>query len=105
MEIVFLDSVDTFLSDLSPKEIAKAIRIIGLLKVFGNDLGMPQSKHLSDGLFELRIPGKRAVRILYCFHRNEAVLLHAFIKKTQKTSKKELSTGKAAKDRLHLYNL
>jgi phage-related protein len=100
MEIILLDSVETFLSSLTDKEVAKAIRTIELLEEFGNSLGMPHSKHLSDGLLELRIHGTREIRIFYCFDKNKAYLLSAFIKKTQKTPGKELNMARSAKDAL-----
>jgi phage-related protein len=101
MQIILLDSVETFLESLSTKEIAKVIRTIELLEEFGNDLGMPHSRHLSDGLLELRIRGTREIRIFYCFHKKQAVLLHACIKKTQKTHDKELAGARDAKKCLH----
>jgi phage-related protein len=101
VEIILLDSVDTFLSSLTPKELAKVIRAIELLEEFENNLGTPHSKHLSDGLLELRIRGTREIRIFYTFHTNKAYLLSAFIKKTQKTPDKELSAARSAKDSLH----
>ncbi len=100
MQIILLDFVEAFLESLSEKEIAKVIRTIELLEEFGNDLGMPHSRHMSDGLLELRIRGIREIRIFYCFHKNKAVLLHACIKKTQKTLDKELSKARAAKQHL-----
>ncbi len=100
MKIILLDFVESFLESLTAKEIAKAIRTIELLEEFGNDLGMPHSKHMSDGLLELRIRGMREIRIFYCFHKNQAVLLHACIKKTQKTLDKELARARDAKTQL-----
>lgn len=100
MEITILDSVDAFLSSLTDKELAKVLRTIELLEEFGNDLSMPHSKHMSDGLLELRIRGTREIRIFYCFHKNKAVLLHACIKKAQKTLTKELSRARIVKDSL-----
>jgi phage-related protein len=96
MQIILLDSVETFLESLNAKEIAKAIRTIELLEEFGNDLGMPHSRHMSDGLLELRIRGTREIRIFYCFHKKQAVLLHACIKKTQKTLDRELNQARDA---------
>jgi phage-related protein len=61
---------------------------------------MPHSKHLANGLLELRIRGTREIRIFYCFHKNKAVLLHACVKKTQKTPEKELNAARTAKDAL-----
>lgn len=100
MQIILLDSVETFLESLNAKEIAKVIRTIELLEEFGNDLGMPHSRHMSDGLLELRVRGTREIRIFYCFHKNKAVLLHACIKKTQKTLDKELARAREAKEYL-----
>ncbi len=100
MQIILLDSVEAFLESLNEKEIAKAIRTIELLEEFGNNLGMPHSKHLTDGLLELRIRGKREIRIFYCFNKNKAILLHAFIKKTQKTPERELNKARTAKGSL-----
>lgn len=100
MQIILLDSVESFLELLNATEIAKVIRTVELLEEFGNDLGMPHSRHLSDGLLELRIRGTREIRIFYCFHKKQAVLLHACIKKTQKTLDKELIRARDAKEHL-----
>lgn len=82
------------------KEIAKVIRTIELLEEFGNDLGMPHSRHMSDGLLELRVRGTREIRIFYCFHKNKAMLLNACIKKTQKALDRELTRARVAKQQL-----
>ena len=100
MQIILLDSVETFLESLNAKEIAKVIRTVELLEEFGNDLGMPHSRHMSDGLLELRVRGTREIRIFYCFHKDKAILLHAFIKKAQKTQDKELTRARDAKAHL-----
>ncbi len=100
MQVILQDSVSTFLESLNPKELAKAIRTIELLEEFGNDLGMPHSRHMAHGLLELRVRGTREVRIFYCFHKDKAVLLHAFIKKTQKSPIQEIDRARRAKDSL-----
>jgi len=101
MQIDLLNSVETFIESLTEKEIAKVIRTIELLEEFGNKLGMPHSRHMDDGLLELRIRGKREIRIFYCFNKNKAILLHACIKKTQKTPEKELNKARTTKNGLH----
>jgi phage-related protein len=49
-------------------------------------LGMPLVRSLGDGLWELRsnLP-TRIARCLFYVHQGRIVVLHAFIKKTQKT--------------------
>ena len=100
MQIDLLSSVESFLETLTEKELAKVIRTIELLEEFGHKLGMPHSKHIDNGLLELRIRGKRGIRIFYCFSKNKAVLLHACVKKTQKTSERDLNKARTAKDDL-----
>ena len=53
----------------------------------------PYSKKTFDRLYELRIPGKEAVRIFYTLVNNKYYLLHAFKKKSQNTPKKEMKTA------------
>ncbi|MDE9500213.1 type II toxin-antitoxin system RelE/ParE family toxin, partial [Xenorhabdus bovienii] len=56
------------------------------LSVDGNQLKMPHSKVIGGGLFELRVGDKNIARTLYAFEIGEKIyLLHAFVKKTQKT--------------------
>lgn len=63
-----------------------------LLEEFGNDLRIPYSNSLGNGIFELRsILGNDITRILYFFiDGNSAVLTNGFTKKTQKTPKNEI---------------
>lgn len=92
MEVIFFDNgVEIFLSRLQKPTIAKALRTIDLLEQFGNQLGMPHSKYLGNNLFELRIRGKENVRFTYAFRHNKAIILHGFIKKTQKTPSREMA--------------
>jgi phage-related protein len=63
----------------------------------GWPIGMPLCKPLGDGLWEVRsaLPSKRIARILFCAGQGYMVLLHGFIKKTQKTPENELSIARA----------
>lgn len=71
-------------------KIAGAIR---LLVDYGPYLKPPYIKKLRDKLYELRISGKIAVRILYTISHGEYYLLHTFKKKSPKTPIKELKTA------------
>ena len=53
---------------------------------------MPHAKHLGEGLYELRFTGlDGAIRIFYFFIEEYSIIfVHAFKKKTNKTSKKDL---------------
>lgn len=72
------------------------IMYIQLLADYGTQLGENITKHIEDGIWELR-PGNN--RILYFFHRdNTYVLLHQFRKKTQKTPRREIEKAKSERD-------
>ncbi|ANV86295.1 type II toxin-antitoxin system RelE/ParE family toxin [Picosynechococcus sp. PCC 7117] len=51
---------------------------------------------MSDGLFELRIKGREGIaRVFYCtLVGKRIVMLHGFVKKSQKTPAKELRIAK-----------
>lgn len=59
---------------------------------FGWPVGMPVCRSLGKGLWEIRsdISHGRITRVIFCVEGEKMVLLHAFIKKTQKTSKTDL---------------
>jgi phage-related protein len=63
---------------------------------FGSNLGMPHTKAMATGLFELRIKGKEGIaRVFYCtLVGKRIVMLHGFVKKDQKTPPKELRKAK-----------
>ncbi len=90
----FNKTIEDFISKLDKVTIAKTLRTLDLLERFGNKLGMPHSKKIDNNLFELRIRGKKEVRIIYCFHKNTIILLNGFIKKTNKIPKRSLLLAK-----------
>lgn len=89
------EPVKDFLLSLDKKMRAKMICAIELLEANGWETREPASKYLGDGIFELRAQfGNNITRVLYFFFSgNKAVLTNGFIKKTQKTPKKEIETA------------
>lgn len=71
---------------------AKLARIFELIKEQGGELGMPITKAMGDGLFEIRVKAREGIgRVFFAYiSRKEIILLHSFIKKTQETPAKEL---------------
>ena len=71
----------------------KYLRTIDLIEEHGPQLGAPFTKALNNGLFEIRIKAQEGIgRAFFCYRQgNEIIVLHTFIKKTQKTPKKELA--------------
>jgi phage-related protein len=93
-----------FLLSLNPKMRAKAYSEIELLQKHGTFLREPYVKSIKGdkfkGLFELRIKfGTDITRIFYfTFRNNMFVLLHGFIKKSDKTPERELERAKRYKE-------
>ena len=88
--------VEEFLDSVSPKIRAKLFGLIGILQEKGNMLREPYSKHLDDGIFELRCKyGSDITRVLYFFYYERKIILtNGFVKKTQKTPKEEIQIAK-----------
>ena len=86
----------SFIQKLEPKMQAKLIRILDLLQANGPNIGLPYSKYLQNGIFEIRVQqGNDIARILYFFVINRKIILtNGFIKKTQKTPKNEIMLAK-----------
>ena len=84
--------INDFLLSLDTKMRVKVLRNIQHLKLNGYKLREPLSSHLRDGIFELRTQtGGNITRVLYFFYINETIVLtHGFVKKTPKTSPKEI---------------
>lgn len=66
---------------------------------FGWPLGLPLVKHIQEGIWEIRshLPSKRIARVLFCLEEDCLVILHGFIKKTQKLPKADLTLAKKRK--------
>jgi len=92
--------VEEFLSQLPASDRARIDQNIGLLGEFGLQLGLPYVKHLEDKLWELRVrAGRKAYRVIYfAFTGQRFILLHAFLKKTQKAPRREIATARRRLD-------
>ena len=68
---------------------------------YGWPIGMPVARKLDTGLWEIRSRlAQRISRILFTVRGDTMVLLHGFIKKSQKTPKEDLQLAKDRKANL-----
>lgn len=101
-EIIFYEKEDgtepakEFILNLDKKMRTKMLRTIEMLQNNGYELREPYSKSVSEGILELRAKvGSDISRVMYFFVvGKKAVLTNGFIKKTQKTPKKEIERAK-----------
>lgn len=62
---------------------------------YGWPVGMPTCSSMGAGLWEVRTDlDKRIARVLFCIRGEQMILLHGFIKKTQKTPQADLDLAK-----------
>lgn len=75
-----------FMLSLDKKLRAKLADTIMILQDNGYELREPYSKHISEGIFELRAKqGSDITRVMYFFYVDRHIILtNGFIKKTQK---------------------
>ena len=89
-----------FLDGLSVRERARVFAAIEkLVELKSNNVAPKEnlSKHLEDGVFELRVGFEnRIARSLYFYEvEGQLIFTHGFVKKTQKTPKSEIVRAKA----------
>lgn len=86
-------TVKEFIDAIEDKKLkAKVLKDIELLNQYGTALKKPHVDYLKDGIWELRTKQSTNIaRTLYfTFSGQKIILLHGFIKKTQKTPASEI---------------
>lgn len=69
---------------------------------FGWPIGMPVCRPLGDGIYEVRtsLAQNRIARVLFYIDKNgRMVLLHGFVKKTQKTPNEDLELARSNRNK------
>ena len=76
--------------------LARFLRYAERMEIYGPDLGMPHTRAMGKGLFELRLKSvERIARVFYCtVVARKIVMLHQFIKKSEKTPRRELDVAR-----------
>ncbi len=83
---------------------ARYIALTQRMIEYGPHLGLPHTDSFGGGLFELRLKGTEGIaRVFFCtLVDREIVMLHSFIKKSQKTPDRELKLAKLRMKELKL---
>jgi len=100
--LFFNDKVKEETLSFPPKILAKLLHIFELIQELGPTIGEPYVKYLDNGLLEIRAKGKEGIgRSIFCYQKGQKIIvLHSFIKKSQKTPKKELEIALQRKKEL-----
>lgn len=86
------DGIDKWPLGLRARYLALTLR----MEEYGPVLGMPHTRAMGDGLFEIRVKGMEGIgRAFYCTRvKNRIVILHGFIKKSEKTPEGDLKLAR-----------
>lgn len=95
------EPVREWLKKLTPEE-RKVIGVDIKTVEYGWPIGMPTCRPMGKGLYEVRsnLPDGTIARVLFCIYQAHMVLLHGFVKKTQKTLKQDIGLALARKKKL-----
>jgi len=76
--------------------VARFLRYAERMELYGPDLGLPHTRAMGEGLFELRLKAAEGIaRVFYCtLVGRRIVMLHQFIKKAEKTPRKEIEIAR-----------
>ncbi|MGI6221249.1 MAG: type II toxin-antitoxin system RelE/ParE family toxin [Coriobacteriales bacterium] len=104
--ILFEDATGTspvsdFIVGLENRKLqAKIIGALEVLSEKGVALREPYSRHLGDGIFELRCGAAGDIaRLLYFYHKGKVIVVtNGFVKKTRKTPPREIRLAKKRRD-------
>jgi len=88
---------EEYIDSHDAKMAAKVYRTLSILEENGPELREPYSKHLDDGIFEVRAKvSTNLARVLYFFYIGKRIILtHGFTKKVQKTPTPEIERAKS----------
>lgn len=97
------DLVRDWLKSLPAEDRQSLGRDLRLVEL-GWPIGMPLCRPLGGGLWELRsrLSSNRIARVIFCAAQGKMVLLHGFIKKTQKTPQSELDLARTRQKEVEL---
>ena len=95
--VYYSDAVQTQILDLPDTLAARYIVLTRRMVVLGPNLGAPHTKAFGEGLFELRLKGAEGIaRVFFCtLIGKRIVILHSFIKKSDKTPPREREIAEA----------
>ncbi len=92
----FNDAVFDAIKDLPVTLAARYLVLARRMVAVGPDLGEPHTKAIGQGLLELRLKGAEGIaRVFYCTQvGRRIVMLHCFVKKSDRTPSRALAVAR-----------
>lgn len=91
--IYYSEAVQVEIVELPDTLAARYVVLTRRMVALGPNLGEPHTKAFGDGLLELRLKGAEGIaRVFFCtLIGKRIVMLHSFVKKSQRTPLRELT--------------
>jgi len=88
----YSETLQTEILALPSGLLGRYLALTDRMELHGANLGLPHTQAFGDGLFELRLKSTEGIaRVFYCtLIGKRIVMLHSFVKKTQKTPLSEV---------------
>lgn len=88
----YSETVQDQVSELPDTLAARYVVLTRRMVAIGPNLGEPHTKAFGGGLFELRLKAAEGIaRVFFCtLAQKRIVMLHSFVKKSERTPKREL---------------
>jgi phage-related protein len=95
--VYYSEAVQEQIIELPDTLAARYVVLTRRMVVLGPNLGEPHTKAFGDGLFELRLKGAEGIaRVFFCtLVGRRIVMLHSFIKKSERTPLRERAIAEA----------
>ena len=92
----YSEAVQDEILNLPDSLAARFIVLTRRITAVGPNLGPPHTDAFGDGLFELRLKGQDGIaRVFFCtLIGRRVMMLHSFVKKTQKTPPREIELAR-----------
>ena len=92
----YSEEVEEEILSLPETLAARYVVLTRRMTAIGANLGPPHTDSLGEGLFELRLKGAEGIaRVFFCTLMSRRIMmLHSFVKKTQKTPLREIEIAR-----------
>jgi phage-related protein len=95
MEVRIHKKAMEFIQALETPLYAEAEHLVDLLREYGHRIRLHYSRFLGHGIFELRGRGRQALRLLYGYRDDGAVVVLGFVKMTAAAPRRYLDEAAA----------
>ena len=102
----YSEEVEEHILALPDTLAARYVVLTRRMSAVGANLGAPHTDSIGEGLFELRLKGAEGIaRVFFCtLAQRRIIMLHSFVKKSQRTPPSELDVARSRMNQVRYGN-